>query len=144
VPLWAVLALAAIGAGFLVCAVNLVKVVTGASRRRRRGTTTQAVVVHVDERGEMAGDGVFTVYVPTLEFRDASGRARRFRNDEPVADCPRPGGTLTVWYDPEDPSIPPEVEVGGIGGAVGLYATMMALCVALAWFMVWFSTLFRS
>lgn len=143
-PLWAVLALVAVGGGFLVCAVNLVRVVAGASRRRRRGTTTQGVVVHVEERGESAGDGVFTVYVPTLEFRDATGRTWRFQNGQPVADCPRPGGTLTVWYDPADPETPPEVDIGRIGGAIGLYATGMALCAGLAWFMVWFPTLFRS
>lgn len=140
-PLWAVLGAAAAGAGFTVGAVNLIRVWTGATRRRSRGTTTPGLVVHVDERGEMINEGMITVYIPTVEFHNRDGHTISFRNHEPVGNCPGPGGTLTIWYDPDDPSTPPEVDEGPVRGAIAIYLVLMALCAGLVWFMIWFPSL---
>lgn len=137
-PIWTLAGLLVLIAALALMSFRLLGVWSGAARRRRRGTIATGVVVHVESRGEMVGEGTASVDIPTVEFVDTAGRSRRFRNPQPVHHCPAPGGQLPVWYDPDQPDVGPEVVPGSIAGATAGYLAAIVLIVLLGAGLWWF------
>ena len=70
---------------------------------RRRRVLATGKVIDVDTSGDAP-------YTPTIEFTDASGRARRFDSDLPVNRATETvGAEIAVMYDPQNPKRAREV-----------------------------------
>ncbi|MFT3887649.1 MAG: DUF3592 domain-containing protein [Arachnia sp.] len=117
---WMVIAVLAIIGAIVVCVVGLVRDLLVMAQQRARGITTMGTVVAITERGE-AGEGPMTSRLPTVNFTDRNGRSRTFDSRDPVDNCPDPGGTLAVWYDPDDDAAAPEVLITRKVSAVAGY-----------------------
>ena len=138
-PIWMILAGVAILGLIVFCVVGLVRQLAASRRQRHRGTTTTGMVVDVEFRVESVGDGGMTTRVPTVEFTDPHGNRRQFKSRVSVPDCPLPGGSLPVWYDPDDPGTEAEVVDTRPGCSAAGYVAGIVIGVLLALGAVWFN-----
>lgn len=143
-PIWMILAGVAILGLIVFSVVALIRQLAATHRQRHRGTTTTGMVVDVELRVESVGDGGMTTRVPTVEFTDLRGHRRRFTSRVSVTDCPPPGGSLPVWYDPDDPGAEAEVVDTRPGCSVAGAVAGIVIGVLLALGAGWFSAIWLA
>lgn len=103
--------------------------------RRSRGVVVQGTIVSSDWQI----NSVEAIYQsPDVEFVDLEGNKRRFNQRSGTSFKPEIGGTVPVWYDPEDPDDRPVIHEDTatrmfpwIFGIVGVLTTTVGLVLLL-------------